>query len=172
MWEGGGPWLGNLAPLFGLTQPLQSCHLSTLLTERADGQCQAVREGRQKKIKIITALMDQLCSRGDSKGKGILKKALDNRPGPDSVCQSNQTSSLTPGPRSSSPHCTAPCHSLDESHSLSKASGHAPVKSCSHKQQGESSSEQQTVASCWQTPCLRLPTVWKVDEEMPRTGPA
>ena len=47
----------------------------------------------RKKIKIITALRDQLCSRGDYKGKGILKKALDIRPEPDSICLCSQTSS-------------------------------------------------------------------------------
>lgn len=47
--EGGEPWLGNLASFFRpvakmgcLKRPPQSYHLSTLLVERVDGQCQAV----------------------------------------------------------------------------------------------------------------------------------
>lgn len=76
-----------------------------------------------------------------------MKKALDIRPGPDSICYCSQLYSPPPGSLSSSPHCQAPGHRLDESHSLWKASGRAPVKNCFHKQQGRSSSQQQTVAS-------------------------
>lgn len=57
----------------------------------------------KRKIKTITALIDQLCSWGDEKGKGILKKALDIHPGSDSICRCSQVSSLPPGPGSRNP---------------------------------------------------------------------
>lgn len=66
----------------------------------------------KRKIKTITALIDQLCSWGDEKGKGILKKALDIRPGPDSICHCSQISSLPPGPGSSNPTAQPPAAGL------------------------------------------------------------
>lgn len=86
-----------------------------------------------------------------------MKKALYIHPGPDSICCCGQIRSLSPDPQSSNSHCEAPCHSLDDRHSLCKASGRAPLRNCFCKQQGGSSREQQTAASHQQTPGTRLP---------------